>query len=234
MEAPALPFYHCWRARLGPVPPAALATLSAAERARHARFLATGPAQAYAAAHVFLRAVLGHYAGQSPAALVLGADAQQKPTLASEPRLWFNLSYRADWALLAVSNQGEVGADLEAIRPVAGAAALVDYLFSPVEGVVLRAAGRPAWRALFYAIWTRKEAWAKRSGMGLALPFAGFSVVQQRGSAIAWRVPGPGQLQGFAVGEDHAGALASAAPTAVCWQHFNFPSRLPVAALPFP
>ena len=234
MTTTSLPFYHCWRARLGPVSPAALATLSAAEQARHGRFLAAGPAQAYAGAHVFLRAVLGHYADQPPAALVLGVDARQKPKLASDQPLWFNLSYRAEWALLAVSNQGEVGVDLEAIQPVAGAAALVDYLFSLAERAVLRAAGRSAWRGLFYAIWTRKEAWAKLSGMGLALPFAGFSVAQRRGAVVTWRVPGPGQLQGFAVNEGHAGALACAAPTEVCWQHFDFPSRLPITAIPFP
>lgn len=230
----SLPFYHCWRTRLGPVPPASLAALSTTERVRHARFLMDGPAQSYAGAHVFLRAVLGHYAGQPPAALALAVDARQKPKLASDQPLWFNLSYRADWAVLAVSNQGEVGVDLEAIRPVAGAAALVDYLFSSAERAVLRAAGRSVWRALFYAIWTRKEAWAKLSGMGLALPFADFSVAQQRGLAITWQVPGPGQLQGFVVDENHAGALACAAVTPVNWQYFDFPSRLPIPAIPFP
>ena len=30
--------------------------------------------------------------------------------------------------------------------------------------------------------------------MGLALPFADFSVAQRRGAAVSWRVPGPGQL----------------------------------------
>jgi 4'-phosphopantetheinyl transferase len=234
VETPLSPFYHCWRARLGPVPAAGLATLSAAEQARHGRFLAAGPAQAYAGAHVFLRAVLGHYVGQPPAVLVLGMDARQKPLLASTPPLWFNLSYRAEWALLAVSNQGEVGVDLEALRPVAGAAALVENLFSAQEQAVLRAAKRADWRALFYAIWTRKEAWAKRSGMGLALPFAAFSVAQRRGAAVAWRAPGSGQLQGFAVQAGHVGALACAAGTPANWQHFDFPSRRPVAALAFP
>ena len=234
VDMSADPFYHCWRARLGPVLPAALATLSVAEQGRHGRFLAAGPAQAYAGAHVFLRVVLSRYAGQPPAALALGVDARQKPVLTASPPLWFNLSYRAEWALLTVSNAGEVGVDLEEIRPVAGAAALVDYLFSPAERAVLRAAGSAAWRALFYAIWTRKEAWAKLSGMGLALPFADFSVAQRRGAAVGWRVPGPGQLLGCAVAAGHAGALACAAETPVSWQHFDFPSRLPVAALSFP
>lgn len=234
VETTATPFYHCWHARLGPVPPAVLATLSSVELARHARFLAAGPAQAYAGAHVFLRAVLGYYTGQPPAELALGVDARQKPVLTATPPLWFNLSYRADWALLAVSNQGEVGVDLETIRPVAGAAALVNHLFSVEERAVLRRAKRTAWRALFYAIWTRKEAWAKLSGMGLARPFAEFSVVHGRGAAVRWQAPGPGQLQGFGVDAGHAGALACPAVAPVDWQHFNFPSRRPVTALLFP
>ena len=233
VELAAIPFYHCWRARLGPVPPAALVTLSAAEQARHGRFLAAVPAQTYAGAHLFLRAVLSRYTGHPPAALALGIDARQKPVLATAPPLWFNLSYRAGWALLAVSNQGEVGADVEETRPVAGAEALVNHLFSPPERAVLRAAGRAAWRALFYAIWTRKEAWAKLSGRGLALHFAGFSVACRRGAGMAWRVPGRGQLTGFALDENYVGALACAAAEPIDWQHFEYPSRQPVAALSF-
>ena len=234
MNTSAAPFYHCWRARLGPVSPDSLALLSAAEREWHGRFLAAEAAQAYAGAHVFLRNVLSCYAGLPPAALALSADARQKPILAAAHPLWFNLSYRAEWALLAVSNQGEVGVDVEEIRPVAGAGALVDYLFSPAERLVLRTARPAAWRRLFYAIWTRKEAWAKRSGMGLALPFVSFSVAQRRCAAVTWRAPGPGQLDGFAVSENHVGALACEAEAPVAWQHFDFSSQLSVAALSFP
>lgn len=234
MEPSITPFYHCWHTRLGPVPPDTLTTLSAAEQARHARFLAAEPAQKYAAAHGFLRAVLGHYTGQSPVDLELGVDARQKPILVSDQPLWFNLSYRAEWALLAVSNQGEVGVDLEEVQPVAGAAALVSHLFSPSERTVLAAAKRSAWRALFYTIWTRKEAWAKLSGMGLARPFAAFSVARRHGAAVAWPVPGPGQLQGFTVDAGHVGALACAAETPVRWQHLDFLTRLPVTVLSLP
>lgn len=226
--ASSLSFYHCWRTRLGSVSPAALATLSPVELIRYTRFLAAGPAETYAAAHVFLRAVLSRYVDQPPSALTLNVDARQKPILVSETPLWFNLSYRTEWALLAVSNHQQVGVDLEATRPVTGAAALVEHLFSSQEQAVLAQAHGSAWWSLFFAIWTRKEAWAKLSGMGLALVFADFSVVHQRGAAVAWRVPGPGQLQGFAVDADHAGALACAAEGSVCWQHFDFHTRLPV------
>lgn len=233
METSAAPFYHCWRARLGPVPLASLALLSAAERERHGRFLYAEAAQAYVAAHIFLRTVLSRYAGQPPAALALSTDTRQKPILADVQNLWFNLSYRAQWALLAVSNHGEVGVDVEEMRPVAGAAALVDYLFSPAERVVLQTARPAAWRKLFYAIWTRKEAWAKCSGMGLELPFAGFSVAQRQFAGVTWQAPGPGQLTGFAVSNNHLAALACASATPVEWQHFDFSSQLPVVALTF-
>ena len=228
-----VPFYHCWHAQLGLVPPAALSTLPAAEQVRHGRFLAVGPAQAYAGAHLFLRTVLSHYVGQPPAVLALGVDAQQKPILTSGPPLWFNLSYRTRWALLAISNQGEVGVDVEEIRTVTGAEDLVCQLFSSAERAVLHEAKGVAWWALFYAIWTRKEAWAKMLGMGLALPFAGFSVAHRRGTTVEWLEPGAGQLCSFTVDEDHAAALACTAPTIINWQHFKYPSWQPLAALLF-
>ena len=233
MPSSTVPFYHCWRARLRPVSSAALGTLPAAEQVRHGRFLAVGPAQTYAGAHLFLHAVLSHYVGQPPAVLALGVDARQKPVLTSGPSLWFNLSYRARWALLAISNQSEVGVDVEEIQPVTGAEDLVCQLFSSAERAMLHEAKGAAWWALFYAIWTRKEAWAKMLGMGLALPFAGFSVAHQRGTAVEWLIPGTGQLCSFAVDKGHAAALACTAPATINWQHFKYPSRQPVAALLF-
>ena len=179
----------------------------------------------YAGAHLFLREVLGPYAGLPPAALVLGVDAQQKPTLISNTSLWFNLSYRAQWAVLAVSNQGEVGVDVEEIKPVAGADALVEQLFSLAEQAALHHLAGVEWWALFYAIWTRKEAWAKLLGMGLALPFADFSVAAWTGTAVAWQLPAPGQLDGFALDITHAAALATRLPTGenpVVWQHYTY------------
>ena len=179
----------------------------------------------YAGAHLFLREVLGPYAGLPPAALVLGVDAQQKPTLISNTSLWFNLSYRAQWAVLAVSNQGEVGVDVEEIKPVAGADALVEQLFSLAEQAALHHLAGVEWWALFYAIWTRKEAWAKLLGMGLALPFADFSVAAWTGTAVAWQLPAPGQLDGFTLDITHAAALATRLPTGenpVVWQHYTY------------
>lgn len=232
MRPAAPPFCHCWRARLGPVAPAELATLAPNERARLARFHQAASQQAYAGAHLFLRTVLGHYAKRAPAELVLGANARQKPTLTAREPLFFNLSYRARWALLAISNAGEVGADVEETRPVTGAEALVEQLFSAAEQAALRLRRNAAWWALFFEIWTRKEAWAKMLGMGLGQLFADFSVTARVGPDLAWQAPGPGFVHGFALDADHTAALAiqpqnnAYIPT---WQYFDFPAAFSFA-----
>ena len=230
MRPASSPFYHCWRARLGPVSPAVLGPLSATERARLARFHTAGSRQAYAGAHLFLREVLSRYAGTPPTELILGVDAQQKPRLMTAKPLFFNLSYRAQWAVLAISNQGEVGVDVEEIKPVTGADALVEQLFSPAEQTALRHAAGDEWWALFYDVWTRKEAWA-------TLPFAEFSVAAWTGIAVAWSPPSAGQLDGFALDAGHAAAVATgptAAPKAIVWQHFEYSTLQPLAAFKFP
>lgn len=236
MRPAAPPFCHCWRARLGPVAPTALATLAADERTRLARFHRPASGQAYAGAHLLLRTVLGHYTGQAPAELVLEADARHKPTLTAREPLFFNLSYRARWALLAVSNAGEVGADVEETRPVTGTGALVEQLFSAAEQAALQPRSGQAWWALFFEIWTRKEAWAKMQGMGLAQPFTDFSVATGVGPDLAWQVPGPGFMHGFALDADHAVALAVQPQNSAyipTWQYFDFPAAIPfISSLP--
>lgn len=42
---------------------------------------------------------------------------QGKPALARQPSLWFNLSHSGDDLVLMLSDEGEVGCDLERIRP---------------------------------------------------------------------------------------------------------------------
>ena len=172
-------FLHIWLADLAadaPGWPAAETSLSAAELARQARLRTPSLRQTYTRAHGFLRDVLGRYTGQTAAAVALAADSNGKPTLIDNP-LSFNLSYRPGRALLALSNAGPVGADLEPLVPLPDAEPLVAELFSPSEQAALQAVAATDYWLLFYLIWTRKEAYAKAQGMGLALPFGSFSVL---------------------------------------------------------
>ncbi|MDJ0364651.1 4'-phosphopantetheinyl transferase superfamily protein [Hymenobacter sp. H14-R3] len=224
------PFLHIWQADLAtdhPGWPAAETTLSAAELARLARLRSPALRQTYGRAHGFLRSVLSNYNTLTDKELLLNPDANGKPQLAAGG-LHFNLSYRPGRALLAVSNAGPVGADVEPLTPLADAAALVQELFSASEQAALRAAAPADYWPLFYLIWTRKEAYAKALGMGLGMPFAAFSVLEFRpGAPPALSAPAGCRLLSFSVGIDYQGAIAtlgSRAEPAI--QHFSYPIDL--------
>ncbi|MGI4874111.1 MAG: 4'-phosphopantetheinyl transferase family protein [Janthinobacterium lividum] len=175
-----MPFLHAWHADLAADYSAA--DLAPAERERLTRLRTPTLRQTYGRAHVFLRAVLSHYTGVSASDLLISPDSNGKPTL-THFALHFNLSYRPGCALLAVSDAGPVGADVEPLQPLPDAAALVQQLFSAPEQAALHAVEPGGWWALFYTIWTRKEAYAKALGMGLGMEFAEFSVVDGLGPA---------------------------------------------------
>lgn len=78
--------------------------------------------------------------------------------------LYFSISHSGDYVLLAVSGR-EIGADIQAHR--AGAAErIAERYFSPEEIRALHSAQDRD--ALFFRLWTRKEAYGKLTGRGLA------------------------------------------------------------------
>ena len=81
------------------------------------------------------------------------------------PGVFFSLSHSGCYALLAVSD-GDVGADLEWVRPVPERVAA--RVFTPDERRWLEDGGDYA--ARFFTLWTLKEALLKACGRGLTLP----------------------------------------------------------------
>lgn len=224
-------FLHIWQADLAAndaVWRAIRNTLSPPELTRQGQLRTLALRQTYGRAHSFLRAVLELYTFQSASTLYLDTDKHGKPFLPAF-KLYFNLSYRPGRALLAVSDAGPVGADVEQLAPIIDEEALVAELFSGGEQLVLRtAAARAASGPLFYTIWTRKEAYAKALGMGLAVPFAEFSVLEPDAAGPPTLVaPAGASLHSFAVGVGYQGAVAllarGAAPAP---QYFRYPVDL--------
>jgi 4'-phosphopantetheinyl transferase len=78
---------------------------------------------------------------------------------------------------------------------------------------------------LFYLIWTRKEAYAKALGMGLALPFAAFSGLAP-GSPPRPTSPAGATLLSFAAGAGWQGSVAALTPVPAA-QHFDYAADLP-------
>ena len=119
-----------------------------------------------------LRVLLAQYAECDPARVTLASTPYGKPTLAgtSSGRLQFNASHSDGVALLAVTVDRAVGIDIERHRLDVDCLGLADRFFSHDEVEELRRTDEPLRRAMFFTLWTCKEAWVKARGLGLSFP----------------------------------------------------------------
>ncbi|MCR4896839.1 MAG: 4'-phosphopantetheinyl transferase superfamily protein [Lachnospiraceae bacterium] len=98
-----------------------------------------------------------------------GKGPQGKPYFADGTLPKFNITHSGDYVLLALSD-AEVGIDLQEHRGLK-LQETADRFFSPEEAEALRRAGEEK-PALFYRLWTRREAYGKAFGCGV-LPVMG-------------------------------------------------------------
>src|SRR5258706_803101 len=110
--------------------------LSKEERSRSARLLRDEDRERYNKVHTFLRKVLQQYTHLPPEEMKFVAQRNNKPVLHSDhlhPPVNFSLSYRGNYALLAISNSPFIGVDVERIKPVNAISSFADNYFSPAE-----------------------------------------------------------------------------------------------------
>lgn len=200
---------HVWRAH-GAADAALLArfahTLSDDERAQAARFYFERDRARFIQAHGVLREALVRYLGASPARLAFVRGPFGKPSLAGSD-LEFSLSHCEDMVLVAISGCGPVGVDVERVRDMPDAESLAARFFARAENAALVAAPASERLALFFSIWTRKEAYIKATGEGLSRPLDSFEALRLNAP------PAPcGALCDLPLGSGRAGALASFEP----------------------
>jgi 4'-phosphopantetheinyl transferase len=127
-------------------------------------------------ARVALRIALSRRLGCAPGAVRIVRDPGGKPALAGDGALHFNLTRSGDHCLIALSTIGPVGVDVERVVGFSELEGIARNRFAPAEAAaILRLAGERRLRA-FYNCWTRKEAYLKATGMGLATALDAFTV----------------------------------------------------------
>ncbi|WP_318357051.1 4'-phosphopantetheinyl transferase AcpT [Enterobacter sp.] len=89
---------------------------------------------------------------------------QGKPRFADRNEWSFSLSHSGDDIAILLSDEGEVGCDLEVIRPRANWQALANAVFSNAEHAELERTPPEQQLTVFWHIWTRKEAIVKQRG----------------------------------------------------------------------
>ncbi len=139
--------------------------------------MAPTPRRRFVAARALLRQLLASYLGSEAGTVAFSYGTHGKPRLAGRAGgLHFNLSHAGSRALFAFGGN-RVGVDLEVIRPLRDPDAVAKRFFSERETQMLAALHPSTRQRAFFACWTRKEAYVKALGTGIANTLPGFSVV---------------------------------------------------------
>lgn len=189
---------HLWLAHLD-LPSHAVTrlhqALSADEQGRARKYRFADDARRFIAARGALRTILAAYTGLSPEAVKFDYSSSGKPRLAVEPSspagcLSFNLSHSGEFALYAIGLERRIGVDVELVRPQVAEERIAEHFFSPQEVDALRHLPPDEQVQAFFRCWTRKEAYIKGRGEGLAIPLNRFSVSLRPGEPAALLEPG--------------------------------------------
>lgn len=168
--------------------------LSADEIGRAERFVVDRVRRRFVLCRGMLRMILGRYTGLDPARLRFHYD-RGKPSLAGDTDVRFNLSHTDGLALYAVTRGREVGVDVERVHPLARVERIAERFFSVPERAALRATPSERRLEAFFTCWTRKEAYVKARGDGLAHPLDRFAVSIAPGEPPRLSAAGDGDVR---------------------------------------
>jgi len=179
---------HVWRVSLDQPPAIAegfCQLLSVDEQARAARFHFERDRQHFIVARGCLRTILARYLEIDPSEIQFTYTPYGKPELSpstsQEQPLNFNLAHSGAFALYAFTQTGEIGVDLEYVRPEFAGDDIAQRFLSSDEVARLTELDASVRHEAFFNCWTRKEAFIKAKGIGLSLPLDQFDVTMAPG-----------------------------------------------------
>jgi 4'-phosphopantetheinyl transferase len=162
---------HVWAAALDGEATHWTKLLSPAELDRAAAFHFELHRRRFVVGRGVLRLILSRYVGVQPEQVEFAYGSQGKPELAdglAANGLRFNLAHSEDLAIVAITRLGPVGVDLEKIAPLEDMDDLVARFFSARENARFQQLTAEQKPLAFFNLWTRKEAWLKATGEGIA------------------------------------------------------------------
>jgi 4'-phosphopantetheinyl transferase len=163
---------HLWRVNLDQF--AGLGEiLSRDELERAARFRFDRDRIRYVAGRSALRFLLGGYLKRNPGDLVFSYGPAGKPSLSE---ISFNLAHSGAHGLIGVAAEKLIGVDIEEVRALPDLDDVARTVFAPGELVRWRGLDSRDRVSAFYRIWTRKEAYLKAMGEGIAHRLQKFEV----------------------------------------------------------
>jgi 4'-phosphopantetheinyl transferase len=170
---------------------AAASVLSNDELARYRRFHFARDARDYAAAHALLRTVLSRNGDRAPERWRFDTTADGKPFLIDQGafRASFSVSHSHGMVACAVTEEAEVGVDVECINRDVNVAAIAGRFFAPTEAAQLARLDASQRLDRFFDLWTLKEALSKALGVGMAASMAALALTVGEAGEIRLDAP---------------------------------------------
>ncbi len=151
--------------------------LSQEEQLRADNFIYVGNKKRYIAVHLFLRNILSKYTGQSSEELEFIPGLNNKPYLKNNLGLFFNLSYRNNYALLGISHNEFIGVDIEKIRSIDNVDSFTSNYFSDEERrEINKMKGKNEQLSLLFTFWAMKESVIKALAIGFSKPLTNYNL----------------------------------------------------------
>lgn len=204
--------------------------LSADERERAMRYAHEDDRRRFIAARAILRQIISRYVSNGPDQLEFSYGEQGKPALAGDfasTGIEFNMSHSGEMALYAVARSGSVGVDIEHPRPRTNYMRIAERFFSLEEYEALSELPAELRPVAFYRCWTRKEAYVKARGDGIAAGLHTFSVSLEKRAQLLRSDAGPEEIKRWNLmalqpGGDYVAAVCAAGqtPELSCFEWF--------------
>lgn len=152
--------------------------LSTEEQQRANRFHFEKDKHSFIVYHACKRLILSKYLEKNTNEIVIAFQDKGKPFVKNES-ITFNLSHTKEAAVFAVSQEVEIGVDIEKVKPFKNYLDIAKRFFHPDEySQLLNIANVQQQQRQFFTIWTAKEAILKATGEGIAAGLNSFSVHQ--------------------------------------------------------
>lgn len=164
-------FVDVWHGRIQPVvdtTAGSLAILSGPEKQKAQSFNNPLLRDRFILVRAILRQTLAKYLHIEPDKIVFETSVHGKPNLTCGT-VHFNMSHTADYLIIAVADFADIGIDIEVIKPRSSLAGLAARCFSSQELQDWQQLPPGQRLEVFYRLWTKKEAFVKAVGRGIAL-----------------------------------------------------------------